>query len=133
RTVGVNVVLAQSLNTCFAACYEAPGFRVRSSIDRSDDLLSGKSYYAAEVEAALAHVAASRHQVSTLFLFDELFRGTNTVERVAAAEAVLRELIDGDNTSRPHLVLAATHDLELTAYLKGVYRIFHFADAVTPD
>jgi DNA mismatch repair ATPase MutS len=133
RAVGVNVVLAQSINTCFAACYEAPVLRVRSCIGRSDDLLSGKSYYAAEVDAVLAHVAASESPISTLFLFDELFRGTNAVERIAAAEAVLRELIGDGNAARPHVVLAATHDHELVGYLHGTYQAFHFADRVTPD
>ena len=132
RTVGVNVVLAQSLNTCFAAQYKAPVFRVRSCIGRSDDLLSGRSYYAAEAEAVLSLVAASRSSVGTLFLFDELFRGTNAVERIAAAEAVLRELIDGSEAPRRHLVLAATHDLELVGYLTGVYAGFHFADGIAP-
>lgn len=130
RTVGVNVVLAQALNTCLAARYEAPVFRVRSCIGRSDDLLTGRSYYAAEAEAVLALVTASTSPIPTLFLFDELFRGTNAVERIAAAEAVLRELIEGGDGSGPHLVLAATHDLELVAYLHGLYATFHFADRV---
>ena len=59
RTVGVTAVLAQTLNTCLAAEYHAPVFNVRSCIGRSDDLLSGKSYYIAEVESLLGLVEAS--------------------------------------------------------------------------
>jgi hypothetical protein len=40
RTVGVNAVLAQTINTCLAAAYDAPVLHVRSCIGRSDDLLS---------------------------------------------------------------------------------------------
>ena len=53
RTIGVTTIMAQTLNTCLAAEYEAPVFRVRSCIGRSDNLLSGTSYYIAEVEALL--------------------------------------------------------------------------------
>lgn len=66
-------------------------------------------------------------------MFDEPFRRTNAIERIAAAEAVLRELLENGGTSRSHLVLAATHDLELVGYLSGVYAAFHFADRVTPE
>ena len=59
RTLGVTAVLAQTLNTCLAAEYSAPVFNVRSCIGRSDDLLSGKSYYIAEVESLLGLVEAS--------------------------------------------------------------------------
>ena len=59
RTVGVNVVLAQSINTCLARAYEAPVYQVRSCIGRADDLIAGKSYYLVEVESVLALVNAS--------------------------------------------------------------------------
>ena len=45
RTIGVNAVLAQTVNTCLATTYSAPVFTVRSVIGRGDDLLSGTSYY----------------------------------------------------------------------------------------
>lgn len=73
RTLGVTAVLAQTLNTCLAAEYYAPVFNVRSCIGRSDDLLSGKSYYIAEVESLLGLVEVSAHSAPHLFLLDELF------------------------------------------------------------
>ena len=89
RTVGVNAILAQTINTCLAQAYRAPVFHVRSCIGRTDDLLSGTSYYLAEVEALLELVRASTSPAPHLFLLDELFRGTNAVERIAAGQAVL--------------------------------------------
>jgi DNA mismatch repair ATPase MutS len=56
-----------------------------------------------EVELVLALVRASDHTEQYLFLLDEVFRGTNTVERVAAAHAVLTHL-----NREHHMVLAAT-------------------------
>ncbi|MGH9411161.1 MAG: MutS-related protein [Vicinamibacterales bacterium] len=133
RTVGVNAVLAQTINTCLAGAYRAPVFRVRSSIGRTDDLLAGKSYYIVEVEALLELVRASDDPAPHLFLLDELFRGTNAVERVAAGRAVLQELIaSGSGATKPHVVLAATHDGELVDLAEG-FDAYHFGDSIGPD
>ena len=135
RTLGVNVVLAQTIRTCLCARYEAPALVVRSCIGRGDDPASGRSYYLVEVQAVLALVEAARDARPHLFLFDELFRGTNTVERIAAGDAVLASLAeppDGRATS-PHIVVAATHDLELVELLADRYAAFHFTDRVGTD
>jgi hypothetical protein len=52
--------------------------------------MAGKSYYIVEVEALLKLVRASDDPAPHLFLLDELFRGTNAVERVAAGQAGCR-------------------------------------------
>lgn len=129
RTLGVNAVLAQTINTCLATRYDAPVFHVRSCIGRADDLLAGKSYYIAEVEAVLGLVRASESTEPHLFLFDELFRGTNAVERIAAAEAVLHELA----TRTRHVVVVATHDGELVDLLRDSYVPYHFTDKLGPE
>lgn len=133
RTVGVTVVMAQTINTCLASGYAAPVFNVQSCIGRADDLIAGKSYYIVEVEEVLARVRASESQTPHLFLFDELFRGTNAVERIAVAEAVLRDLLMGSGRGNAHVVLAATHDAELVDLLRGEYSAYHFADSIGPD
>jgi DNA mismatch repair ATPase MutS len=132
RTIGVSAVLAQTINTCLATAYEAPIFRVRSCIGRQDDLVAEKSYYLVEVEALLSMVQASRDAAPHLFLLDELFRGTNAVERIAAGESVLRELI-GLGNHLPHVAIAATHDGELVDLLRGCYAVYHFGDAIGPN
>ena len=133
RTLGVNAVLAQTINTCVARSYESPVLHVRSCIGRSDDLIAGKSYYLVEVEAVLSLVRASADSEMHLFLFDELFRGTNAVERIAAAESVLIELIAGPQGAGRHLVVAATHDGELVDLLREHYVSYHFRDSLAPD
>jgi DNA mismatch repair ATPase MutS len=133
RTVGVNAVLAQTVNTCLARAYRAPVFHVRSCIGRSDDLLAGKSSYIVEVEALLDFVRASDDPAPHLFLLDELFRGTNAVERIAAGRAVLQELlVAASGAAKPHVVLAATHDGELVD-LAEAFDAYHFGDAIGAD
>ena len=129
RTVGVTAVLAQTIHTCLATEYEAPILKVRSCIGRADNLVAGKSYYIVEVEAVLGLVRASADRDPHLFLMDELFRGTNAVERISAGQAVLRELIGGAGPGR-HVAVAATHDGELVELLRETFDAYHFGDAV---
>lgn len=125
RTVGVNAVLARTIHTVRAQRWEGAVPVVRSCIGRSDSILEGKSYYLAEVEAVRALLDATRETAPHLFLLDELFRGTNTIERIAAARAVLEAL----DTS-PHLVLVATHDIELLQWLSPRFAAWHFREQV---
>jgi len=133
RTVGTTAVLAQTLHTCLASAYDAPVFHVRSCIGRSDDLAGGKSYYLAEVDALLELVQASADTATHLFLLDELFRGTNAVERIAAGQAVLLELVSDARGPNAHVTIAATHDGELVDLLPDRYAAVHFGDAIGPD
>ncbi|MEO8482891.1 MAG: hypothetical protein ABI634_11820 [Acidobacteriota bacterium] len=134
RTVGVTAVMAQTINTCVAREYRAPLVTVRTCIGRADDPASGKSYYLVEVDSVVDLLAAARTATPHLLLFDELFRGTNTVERIAAGEAVLASLISHDSGDHAaHVVLAATHDQELVDLLRGRYQALHFSETAGED
>ncbi|MEO8620618.1 MAG: hypothetical protein ABI625_06110 [bacterium] len=123
RTVGVNAVLARTIYTVFAKSWCAPKLAVRTSIGRADSLLEGKSYYRAEVDAVGA-LFTSPSDDQRLILIDELFRGTNSIERIAAAHAVLAELDRGDS-----IVIVATHDVELLELLPD-FGSYHFREEV---
>ena len=139
RAVGTNVILAQSLCTVFAESYTAPWMRVRSCINPSDSLEAGKSLYQMEAEAVVSILAQAAEGGVTLCLFDELFRGTNSVDRIAASAAVYASLLSagqdhGPLTCPPSrcLVIAATHDLELVRFVGPGFAAFHFGDRVAP-
>lgn len=123
RTMGVNAVLARTIHTVFAEGWRAPRFAVRTSIGRADSLLEGKSYYRAEVDAVGA-LFTTPSDDQRLILIDELFRGTNSIERIAAAQAVLTDLDRGDS-----IVIVATHDVELLELLP-TYGSYHFREEV---
>ena len=126
RTLGVNAVLAQTLHTVCAESWRAPMLNVRTSIERTDSVLEGKSYYLAEVEAVRGLIRAKRANAQHLFLLDEIFRGTNTAERVAGAYAVLAYLNRGID-----LVVVATHDVELLHLLGDAYVPVHFREQIS--
>ncbi|MDB4533572.1 DNA mismatch repair protein MutS [Vicingaceae bacterium] len=126
RSVAINALLAQTLNICFAKEYSAPFFKIYSSIRITDDLLQNTSYYLGEVLAVKNIIEASESDSPCLFVLDELFKGTNTVERISGGKAILSYLNKGNN-----LVLVSTHDIELTELLESEsYELFHFSEKV---
>ena len=128
KTTGVNAILAQTIHTVMAESYEAPFLQVISSIGKEDNLLLGKSYYLAEVESILRLLKASESESIHLFILDEIFRGTNSVERLAASIEVLNYLANNKD-----YVLVATHDLQLSDFLKDNYKNFHFCEKVCDE
>ncbi|MHB8797946.1 MAG: MutS-related protein [Thermoanaerobaculia bacterium] len=125
KTLGVNALLARTLTTCAARRWEAPAFEVVSAMGRNESLTEGTSYYLAEVRRVGELIEATAGTTPRLFLLDELFRGTNTLERIAAGKAVLARLARG-----PHLVAVASHDLELVPLLHGAYVPYHFREEI---
>lgn len=126
RALNLTVISAQTLNTAFAKSYTAPHFAIASSIRISDDLLDEKSYYMEEVNAIGELLEkAEKSKIPTLFTIDEVFKGTNTIERVSAAKAILEHL-----NQRNHLVLVSTHDIELTQLLESGYQLHCFQEQI---
>lgn len=126
RTLMLNALLAETIHTCFAAAYEAPYMRLFSSIRIADDIAEGTSYYLQEVLTIKRHLDASQQAAPCMFALDELFKGTNTTERIAAGKAVLARLNRG-----PHVVLVSTHDIELAELLRDDgYELHHFREEV---
>lgn len=110
RAVGLNLVTARAFGFCYAAHAVTPLLPVYASMQNEDALASGESFYMAELRRGqeLLALAAQRPAV---FLVDEIFRGTNYLESVSAAAAVLHTL-----AARGRLVVAS-HHLVLAALL----------------
>lgn len=128
RTIGINTITAQTINTCFSKEFIAPILKIHSAIRISDDLLSDKSYYFEEVLTIKTLIEESSSGFGNLFLLDEMFKGTNTVERIASGKAVLTYL-----NKEKNIVFVATHDLELAELLIDSFSLFHFAEIVEND
>ena len=128
KTAALAVIMAQSICTVTAEAYSARAFRVYSSMALSDDLLAGESYYIVETKSLKRILDAAKQGEPVFCVVDEVLRGTNTVERIAASSEVLHALSEADA-----LCLAATHDIELCDLLEGQYRLFHFEEQVGED
>ena len=125
RTLGLNILFSQTICTCLAKSYKGSFFNIITSISPNDSILSGKSYYYGEAEALLRIIKGCSDQIASFCIVDEIFRGTNPIERVSAAAEILQYLIDHNS-----LTVVATHDLELTDILVGQYECYYFSEDV---
>jgi len=125
RTIGLNTITGLTINTCFARQFSLSRLKIYSAIRLSDDLMNDKSYYFEEVLTIKEMIEKSQIPGSNLFLLDEIFKGTNTIERISAGKAVLSYLNTGCN-----IVFVSTHDIELADMLKDTYELYHFSEQV---
>ena len=126
RTAALCAIMGQGVCTCLAERYTASAFRVYTSMALTDDLLAGESYYITELRALKRIMDAAGRGEAVLCVVDEVLRGTNTAERIAASRAVLLSL-----KRSGALCLAATHDQELCELLKNEYTLCHFEEQLT--
>jgi hypothetical protein len=125
RTIGLNVITGLTINTCFARQFCFPRLKIFSAIRLSDNLMNDKSYYFEEVLTIKEMIEKAQAEEPNLFLLDEIFKGTNTIERISAGKAVLSYLNNKNNT-----VFVSTHDIELAEMLKDSYNLYHFSEQV---
>ncbi len=125
RAIGINTICALTINTCFADEFEIQKQRIYSAIRISDDLLNNKSYYFEEVLTIKEMIDHSYENTPNLFLLDEIFKGTNTIERISAGKAVLSSLAKNNNTT-----FVSTHDIELAELLNDEYELYHFSEII---
>lgn len=125
KTAALCALLAQSICTAAAGSWRASAFRIYSSMALRDDLLAGESYYIAETRSLKRILDQISGPVPLLCTIDEVLRGTNTVERIAASSKILEVI-----ASEGALCLAATHDIELCGLLSEQYGLYHFEEQI---
>ena len=125
KAVAVNALLAGTLGVCCAERFCLPFVPVISSMAVRDDLVSGESYFIAELRS-LGRLVHRAERGACLCFVDEILKGTNTVERIAASAAVLERLF-----RTQALCFVATHDMELTRMLAPAWENRHFREQVT--
>ena len=125
KTAALNAILAQSIDTCMASEYQGTMVKTMTSMALRDDLQSGERYYIVEIKSLKRILAESQKGEPLLCVIDEVLRGTNTIERIAASSRILASL-----RQKHVLVFAATHDVELTYILEHLYRNYHFEEEI---
>lgn len=108
RTVGINMVLACAGSYVCANSMSSSRMKIITSMRIRDDLNGGISTFYAELKRIKKIIDQSHNDPHTLFLIDEIFRGTNSVDRLKGAEGVLKELC---KSKVPGMI--TTHDLEV--------------------
>ena len=125
RSIGLNYIAGMSLNTCFASEMSLPVSKIFSLIRISDDLMDASSYFFKEVDEMNHIIQYTGNTENAIILLDELFKGTNTIERIASAKAILSFLAKGKNH-----IFVSTHDIELTTMLQEEFALYHFSESI---
>jgi len=142
RAVGLNAVLAQAGGPVCARELRMPPMRVVTSMRVEDSVTGGVSFFMAGLHRLKEVVSAARSggdspepdsassgagAPGTLYLLDEILRGTNSAERRIAARTVLRHLLETDAIGA-----VTTHDLSLADAEDLVARAvaMHFTESV---
>ena len=125
RTIGINTIFAQPFYISLAKKYSANFYKLLTSIGTTDSIEEGDSYFMAEAKSLKRIIDTLDDKHPVLCILDEIFRGTNTAERISAAREVLNYMID-----RNTLVVAATHDIELTSLVNENFKNYHFKESI---
>ena len=125
KTVAINSILAQTINTVLADSYKGTFFKCMTSMALADNLSDGESYYIVEIKSLKRICDSLRDDVPLLIFIDEVLRGTNTLERIAASSQILSYV-----GKRNCMLFAATHDIELTYILEKEFYMYHFEEKV---
>ncbi|MGN0347803.1 MAG: hypothetical protein ACI4DU_11030 [Lachnospiraceae bacterium] len=129
RSVAINMLLAQTVGFVCAREMKTNFHRIFSSMALQDNLQKGESYFIVEIKAMKRILNAEKEEGSSIVCFvDEVLRGTNTVERIAASSQILLYLSTHGVTC-----FAATHDLELSQLLQDSFDNYHFDEEISED
>lgn len=128
KTLAINGILSQTIYTSMSKKYSASFFQIASSMALQDSIFSNESYYIVEIKSLKRILDRLNKNIPTLCFVDEVLRGTNTLERIAASSQILY------NFSKVNvLCFAATHDIELTYILEKHFSNYHFQEEVVDN
>ena len=131
RTLGINLVLMHAGAGVCADSFCAGSMNLFTSMRVHDNVSEGISTFYAEILRIQQMNEASRKQEPMLVLIDEIFKGTNSADRIYCATSAIRHL------HQPWIItLISTHDFELCE-LSGDPAIravnYHFSEYYEKD
>ena len=123
RTIGINLILAYSGAPCVAKNFSASYMKVLTSMRIIDNLEMGISTFYAELIRIKNIIEYSKENKPMIFLIDEIFRGTNSKDRIVGAKNVLK------NLSKDHIIGGiSTHDFEICDIKNEKIENYHFEE-----
>jgi DNA mismatch repair ATPase MutS len=130
RTIGINLVLSYIGAPVCAKRFECSLMQIFTCMRTSDNLENSISSFYAEILRIRRIVEEVEKNEKVFFLLDELFKGTNSIDRYDGATALIKQL-GSDGASG----LISTHDLEL-CHLQHTYskiKNYHFKEYYLND
>lgn len=108
RTIGVNLVLAYAGAPVCADTLCASYMKIFTSMRVTDDVSNGISTFYAEILRIKTMVEYKKQARPMMCLIDEIFKGTNSADRIVGASQVIKKLSDDYS-----MTIVSTHDFEL--------------------
>lgn len=121
RMIAINLIMSQSLNFAFAKEFSLKKGKVLTAMSIVDDISQGDSYFISECKAIKRMVDTVAKGEFTYFFLDEIFKGTNTIDRVSSALSIIQYF-----QSRNCRYMISTHDIELMNLSEDSHQNFCF-------
>ena len=108
RTIGLNLVLAYAGGFVLADQMTCCHMHIMTSMRVKDNVEEGVSTFYGELLRIKEMICYAKEEKPMLCLIDEIFKGTNSLDRIAGAKATIQKL------SLPYsMTFLTTHDFEL--------------------
>ena len=136
RTIGVNLILAQSGNVVCSRYFAFQPMTLFTSMRTTDSLSKDTSYFHAELLRLQQLVNIAQQEDKVFIILDEMLKGTNSVDKLNGSLAFLKRIL-----SYPLSGLVATHDLALGEladdfpehFFNVCFEIVHSGSQITYD
>ena len=136
RTIGVNLILAQSGNVVCSRYFAFQPMTLFTSMRTTDSLSKDTSYFHAELPRLQQLVNIAQQEDKVFIILDEMLKGTNSVDKLNGSLAFLKRIL-----SYPISGLVATHDLALGEladdfpehFFNVCFEIVHSGSQITYD
>lgn len=136
RTIGINLVLAQSGNVVHSSRFSFQPMTLFTSMRTTDNLAKNTSYFHAELLRLKQLIDTAGQEERLFIILDEMLKGTNSVDKLNGSLAFLQKLL-----SYPVCGLVATHDLALgeladafpNHFFNVCFEITHTGNQITYD
>ena len=125
RTLGLCLLLKNAGSIVPAESFKAPRVGIYTSLRANDMLQEGVSTFYAEIKR-MNKINLAIKDSRCLILVDEIFKGTNAIERIEASRKVIEKL-----NQYNALFIISTHDFELCD-TKGITN-YHFEESYIED
>ncbi|MEQ8175483.1 MAG: DNA mismatch repair protein [Syntrophomonadaceae bacterium] len=130
RTIGVNLILAYTGAPAFARAFSCQIMSLYTCMRVADNLQKNISSFYAEI-LRVKMIIDQVERAKVFFLLDELFKGTNSVDRHTAAKTIIHHLKESQASG-----MVSTHDLDLEVLeneSKGKVLNYHFKENYKGD
>ncbi len=107
RTIAEAILLNNACGIVPATSFIAPNYMLYTALRIKDDLASGISSFYAEIEK-IKEMLEDKTEFKKLCLIDEIFKGTNTLDRIYGAKMLIKKLEE-----LKYDFIISTHDFEL--------------------